>query len=113
MHKADRRLHPRQAILMPSRRSESASVAQCLRPAWPEMRVSVGLAKRTSVALKRDLVGAVMAGRGPDTLALRNGRVGRATILIALRQFAATEPLSLTMIAWLAAYGTRAWQGRV
>ena len=97
---------------MPSRRSESALVARCLRPAWPG-NVSFGLANRTSVALKRDLVGAVMAGRGPDTLALRNGRVGRVTILIALRQFAATERLSSTMVAWLAAYGTRAWQGRV
>lgn len=57
-----------------------------------------------SVELKRDVVQAVMAGRGPDALAVRNDRVGRATVRVTLRQLVSTGTLSSTLVEWLAAY---------
>ncbi|KRQ17125.1 DUF6925 family protein [Bradyrhizobium manausense] len=57
-----------------------------------------------TAALKREVVRAVMAGRGPNALAFKNDRASRATVRVALRQLAATGPLSSTLVEWLATY---------
>lgn len=57
-----------------------------------------------SVALKGEVVRAVMAGRSPDALVFGNDRTSRATVRVTLRQLAATGPLSSTLVEWLAAH---------
>jgi hypothetical protein len=58
-----------------------------------------------AMALKRQVVEAVTAGRGPDTISVGSDRrLGRATVRIALRQLSATNPLSPALIKWLVAY---------
>jgi len=56
------------------------------------------------VTLKRNVVDAVIAGRGPDTMAVPSDRFGRATVRIALRQLSAAEPSSPALIQWLSAH---------
>ena len=56
------------------------------------------------VALKQQVVEAVTAGRGPDTVSLPRDRFGRAAVRVALRQLSAAEPSSLALIEWLSAH---------
>jgi len=56
------------------------------------------------MTLKRQVVEAAIAGRGPDTMAVPGDRFGRATVRVALRQLSAVEPLSQTLVEWLSAY---------
>ena len=56
------------------------------------------------VALKRQVVEAATAGRGPDTLTLGNDRFARTTVRVALRQLSAVEPPSLALIEWLSVH---------
>jgi hypothetical protein len=56
------------------------------------------------VTLKRQVLEAVAAGRGPDTMCLRSDRFARATVRVALRQLSAVEPLSLALIEWLSVH---------
>jgi hypothetical protein len=56
------------------------------------------------VTLKRQVLEAATAGRGPDTMCLRSDRSARATVRVALRQLSAAEPLSPALIAWLSAH---------
>ncbi len=57
-----------------------------------------------TVALKREVERAVVAGEAPNVLDVRNDRVSRATVRVALRQLAATGALSSALVEWLAAY---------
>jgi hypothetical protein len=56
------------------------------------------------LALKRQVVEAATAGRGPDTVSLPRDRFARATVRVALRQLSAAEPSSLALIEWLSAH---------
>ena len=56
------------------------------------------------VALKRQVVEAVTAGRGPDTMSPPSDRFAHATVRVTLRQLSAAEPSSLALIEWLSAH---------
>jgi hypothetical protein len=56
------------------------------------------------VALKRQVVEAATAGRGPDTVSLGSDRFARATVRVALRQLSAAEPSSPALVEWLSAH---------
>ena len=56
------------------------------------------------VALKRQVVEAARAGRGPDTVSLPRDRFARATVRVALRQLSAAEPSSQALLEWLLAH---------
>jgi hypothetical protein len=56
------------------------------------------------VALKQQVVEAVTAGRGPDTVSLPWDRFARATVRVALRQLSAAEPSSQILLEWLLAH---------
>ena len=55
-------------------------------------------------ALKRNVVEAVTASRGPETIELPSDRAARAAVRVALRQLAAVEPRAPALTEWLAAY---------
>src|SRR5262249_9742166 len=56
------------------------------------------------VALKRQVVASVTAGRGPDSDLFPDDRFARAAMRIALRQLRAADRSSPALNAWLAAY---------
>jgi hypothetical protein len=56
------------------------------------------------VALKRQVIEAVTAGRDPDGISFANDRFARATVRVALRQLSATEPRPSGLAEWLRAY---------
>jgi len=56
------------------------------------------------VTLKRLVVEAAQAGRGPGGISLRSGRFARATVRVGLRQLSAAEPPSLALAEWLSAH---------
>ncbi len=56
------------------------------------------------VALKRQVIEAVRAGNGPETMSLQGDRFARATIRVALRQLSIVEPPSQSLTEWFAAY---------
>ena len=55
------------------------------------------------LALKRQVIEAVLSGREPSTAALANDRFARATVRVALRQLQASDHRSAALTAWLAA----------
>ena len=56
------------------------------------------------VALKRHVIDAIMAGRGPSALTLPDDRFARATVRVVLRQLQATLPESPALLEWLSGY---------
>jgi hypothetical protein len=56
------------------------------------------------MALKRQVIESVTAGRGPEASSLPGGRFARATTRVALRQLSAVEPQPSALTAWLSAY---------
>jgi hypothetical protein len=56
------------------------------------------------VALKRQVVDAVMTGRGPSALTVPDERHARATVRVALRQLLALQQSSPALAEWLAGY---------
>ena len=63
------------------------------------------------VALKKRLIGAVMAGDAPFAVEPNGDRFRRDTARVALRQLQASGEQSATLAAWLAAYD-RAERGK-
>ena len=63
-----------------------------------------GYGEADRVALKRQVVEAVMSGHGPSRLALPDDRFARATIRVALRQLQALQQPSPSLAQWLADY---------
>ena len=59
------------------------------------------------VTLKRQIVACVRAGKRPETMFLQGDRFARATTRVALRQLSATEPLTPSLVEWLAAHDRR------
>jgi hypothetical protein len=64
--------------------------------------------EKERLALKRQVVESVMAGRGPSALGLPNDRFARATVRVALRQLRALEWSSPAFAEWLADYDASA-----
>ncbi len=56
------------------------------------------------LALKRQVVDAVTAGRGPSALSLPDDRFARATARVALRQMQAARPETPALVEWLSGY---------
>jgi hypothetical protein len=70
--------------------------------AFQAMLERYGNAER--VALKKRLIGAVMAGDEPFAIKPDGDRFRRATARVTLRQLQASGAQSATLAAWLAAY---------
>jgi hypothetical protein len=56
------------------------------------------------VALKRQVIDSIMAGRGPSEVSLPADRFSRATVRVALRQLQASDRSTTALAAWLSAY---------
>jgi hypothetical protein len=56
------------------------------------------------VALKRQVVDSIMAGRRPSEVSLPADRFSRATVRVALRQLQASDRSTSALAAWLSVY---------
>lgn len=59
---------------------------------------------REQLALKRQVIDAVTAGRGPSALMIADDRLARATVRVALRQMQAAGPETPALLEWLSGY---------
>jgi hypothetical protein len=56
------------------------------------------------IELKRRAIASIIAGRGPDAVAIADDRFARATVRVALRQLQAADQLARPATGWLSTY---------